>query len=93
MFTAALGAPETILLAGLGGLLVGSFLNVVIHRVPLMLEREWALQSAPPPSEATSTSPDPSTPNATTSVGPSVRRTSTGGPPPVAATARMPGTQ
>jgi leader peptidase (prepilin peptidase)/N-methyltransferase len=23
------------------GLIVGSFLNVVIHRVPIMLEREW----------------------------------------------------
>ena len=23
------------------GLLVGSFLNVVIHRLPIMLEREW----------------------------------------------------
>ena len=26
------------------GLLVGSFLNVVIHRLPLMLEREWRTQ-------------------------------------------------
>jgi leader peptidase (prepilin peptidase)/N-methyltransferase len=32
--------------AGLLGLLVGSFLNVVIHRVPKMLEREWAQQAA-----------------------------------------------
>ncbi len=36
------------------GLLVGSFLNVVIHRVPIMMEREWANQAAelrgePPP--------------------------------------------
>jgi leader peptidase (prepilin peptidase)/N-methyltransferase len=31
--------------AGVVGLLVGSFLNVVIHRVPRMLEREWALQA------------------------------------------------
>src|SRR5690606_32495612 len=23
------------------GLLVGSFLNVVVHRLPLMMEREW----------------------------------------------------
>ena len=23
------------------GLIVGSFLNVVIHRLPIMLEREW----------------------------------------------------
>jgi len=27
------------------GLLVGSFLNVVIHRVPIMLEREWRSQA------------------------------------------------
>ena len=26
------------------GLLVGSFLNVVVHRVPIMLNREWAAQ-------------------------------------------------
>src|SRR5262245_27756582 len=26
-------------------LLVGSFLNVVIHRVPIMLEREWRVQA------------------------------------------------
>ena len=26
-------------------LLVGSFLNVVIHRVPVMLEREWRTQA------------------------------------------------
>ncbi|MCD6675214.1 MAG: A24 family peptidase [Burkholderiaceae bacterium] len=32
--------------AGVFGLLVGSFLNVVIHRVPKMLEREWAQQAA-----------------------------------------------
>ena len=31
---------------GIVGLLVGSFLNVVIHRVPLMLEREWKAQAA-----------------------------------------------
>ena len=28
------------------GLTVGSFLNVVIHRLPKMMEREWALQCA-----------------------------------------------
>src|SRR5215469_11181110 len=28
------------------GLLVGSFLNVVIYRLPLMLEREWREQCA-----------------------------------------------
>ena len=27
------------------GLLVGSFLNVVIHRIPLMLERDWKAQA------------------------------------------------
>lgn len=27
---------------GLTGLLVGSFLNVVVHRLPIMLEREWS---------------------------------------------------
>ena len=33
-------------LATLLGLLVGSFLNVVIHRLPLMMEREWREQCA-----------------------------------------------
>jgi leader peptidase (prepilin peptidase) / N-methyltransferase len=28
------------------GLLIGSFLNVVIHRLPKMLERQWALEAA-----------------------------------------------
>ncbi len=32
--------------AAVFGLLVGSFLNVVIHRVPKMLERDWAQQAA-----------------------------------------------
>jgi leader peptidase (prepilin peptidase)/N-methyltransferase len=39
------GLPLEVLLSpwvlGLLGLLVGSFLNVVIHRLPLMLERQW----------------------------------------------------
>jgi leader peptidase (prepilin peptidase) / N-methyltransferase len=45
------------------GLLVGSFLNVVIHRVPIMLEREWRAQAeqilsgAPEPALATSAEP------------------------------------
>ena len=43
---AALSLPETALIVGLAGLLVGSFLNVVIHRVPIMLERDWAAQCA-----------------------------------------------
>lgn len=29
------------LLAGIFGLIIGSFLNVVIHRLPIMMEREW----------------------------------------------------
>jgi leader peptidase (prepilin peptidase)/N-methyltransferase len=33
-------------LCALLGLFVGSFLNVVIHRLPLMLEREWQEQAA-----------------------------------------------
>ncbi len=33
-------------LAGLFGLLIGSFLNVVIHRLPLMLEQRWARECA-----------------------------------------------
>ncbi len=42
------------LLATLIGLFVGSFLNVVIHRLPKMMEREWEAQAAelrgePPP--------------------------------------------
>jgi len=32
--------------AGVVGLLVGSFLNVVIHRLPRMLERDWRVQCA-----------------------------------------------
>lgn len=33
-------------LAGIVGLLVGSFLNVVIHRLPRMMERQWASEVA-----------------------------------------------
>ncbi len=32
--------------AGLFGLIVGSFLNVVIHRLPIMMERDWETQCA-----------------------------------------------
>jgi leader peptidase (prepilin peptidase) / N-methyltransferase len=44
-------------LAGVLGLLVGSFLNVVIYRLPKMLEQQWAAECAelnqqnPPPAE------------------------------------------
>jgi leader peptidase (prepilin peptidase) / N-methyltransferase len=33
-----------VVLAGMVGLLVGSFLNVVIHRLPIMLDRQWREQ-------------------------------------------------
>lgn len=53
-------APEWIEVgfAGLVGLLVGSFLNVVILRFPKMLERQWArecaeFQNQPPPPQDT----------------------------------------
>ncbi len=40
-------APEvTALLAGMFGLLIGSFLNVVIYRLPKMMERQWAQECA-----------------------------------------------
>ena len=31
----------TLLLGGIGGLLLGSFLNVVVSRLPVMLEKQW----------------------------------------------------
>jgi leader peptidase (prepilin peptidase)/N-methyltransferase len=41
------GAPVLfVILAVLLGLVVGSFLNVVIYRLPLMMEREWRAQCA-----------------------------------------------
>lgn len=39
-FIDTLGTPLGIILIALLGLLVGSFLNVVIHRIPLMIDRE-----------------------------------------------------
>lgn len=41
-----LTGPLGIALAAVLGLLIGSFLNVVIHRLPLMLERRWAAECA-----------------------------------------------
>lgn len=44
-------------LAGLGGLIIGSFLNVVVYRLPKILDREWRrecrslLKLEPPPGE------------------------------------------
>jgi leader peptidase (prepilin peptidase)/N-methyltransferase len=43
--------------AGVLGLLVGSFLNVVIHRLPKMLERGWQAQCAELRGEAVATRP------------------------------------
>jgi leader peptidase (prepilin peptidase)/N-methyltransferase len=41
------GAPALfVTLAVLLGLIIGSFLNVVIHRLPVMMEREWRTQCA-----------------------------------------------
>lgn len=38
--------PALVALVTLLGLFVGSFLNVVIHRLPRMMEREWLAQAA-----------------------------------------------
>ena len=43
---AQLPPAVTLVLAGVAGLLIGSFLNVVIHRLPRMLERGWQAQCA-----------------------------------------------
>ncbi|MDD2545495.1 MAG: A24 family peptidase [Burkholderiaceae bacterium] len=49
--------------ASLFGLLIGSFLNVVIHRLPKMLERQWAAEYAeyttPPHTDAPAQAPAP----------------------------------
>lgn len=37
---------ELLIGCALLGSVIGSFLNVVIHRLPIMLEREWAIQCA-----------------------------------------------
>jgi len=42
LFELLAGSPATfMLLLGVLGLLVGSFVNVVVHRLPVMMEREW----------------------------------------------------
>jgi len=45
--------------AGLFGLLIGSFLNVVIHRLPLVLERQWRAQCAELAGEAPAPEAEP----------------------------------
>jgi leader peptidase (prepilin peptidase)/N-methyltransferase len=50
-------AASPTLFIGVGlvlGLLVGSFLNVVIYRIPVMLEREWRADHEDPPVEVKS---------------------------------------
>jgi leader peptidase (prepilin peptidase)/N-methyltransferase len=41
------------------GLIVGSFLNVVIYRLPIMLERQWQAQCAELPAQAAAAPPAP----------------------------------
>jgi leader peptidase (prepilin peptidase)/N-methyltransferase len=43
---ATLPPPALIAIAAVLGLLVGSFLNVVIHRLPRMMEADWLAQAA-----------------------------------------------
>ena len=53
------------------GLLIGSFLNVVIYRLPIILEREWQAQAAellPAPSTAGASAPPGPSPSFTLSV-------------------------
>ena len=45
--------------AALLGLLIGSFLNVVIHRLPLVLERQWRVQCAELAGQAPEVAPEP----------------------------------
>ncbi len=47
------------------GLMIGSFLNVVIYRLPIMLDREWRAQAAEftGPSTAAATAPTASSPH------------------------------
>ena len=52
------GSPELdAALAGVFGLLVGSFLNVVIYRLPKMMERQWASECAELTGQAAADSP------------------------------------
>lgn len=47
MLEAILGHPEIfVVCCGMLGLTIGSFLNVVIHRLPIMMERDWLAQCA-----------------------------------------------
>jgi leader peptidase (prepilin peptidase) / N-methyltransferase len=65
---AALFASEPVLFAGsvfILGLMIGSFLNVVIYRLPIILDRDWRLQATDllqPASAAAPTSAAPTPP-------------------------------
>jgi len=55
---AALFSPEAaVAVAALLGLLVGSFLNVVVYRLPVMMERQWAAEVADARPDAPSAAP------------------------------------
>jgi leader peptidase (prepilin peptidase)/N-methyltransferase len=49
--------PVFVTVAALVGLAIGSFLNVVIHRLPKMMEREWQAECAAARGEALPTTP------------------------------------
>lgn len=58
---AALYSVNSLLFAGsvfILGLVVGSFLNVVIYRLPIMLQREWHLQAAEVLGQVPTTTPE-----------------------------------
>ncbi len=46
MISVVLTSSAAVSIAGLAGLVVGSFLNVVAHRMPIMMERSWRQQCA-----------------------------------------------
>lgn len=58
MMTVLSNSPVFAVCAALLGLCIGSFLNVVIHRLPKMMERQWKAECAelagqqPPPAES-----------------------------------------
>jgi leader peptidase (prepilin peptidase) / N-methyltransferase len=51
--------PVAIFLAAILGLAIGSFLNVVIHRLPKMMERQWRSECAQLNEEAATTTATP----------------------------------
>ncbi|MFT5722021.1 MAG: leader peptidase (prepilin peptidase)/N-methyltransferase [Motiliproteus sp.] len=64
IFTLLAGSPPLLILSVLVlGLLVGSFLNVVIYRLPVMMQRDWQQQCQ----ALLATSPEASTPETTSS--------------------------